>query len=136
MLVYVDAALASNLTTLGKILLIVLLVGTAGLLGVAVAATDRFIMHDRIIELDGPRQKYKRRLDLAKELIGQSKRHDWALKIGMVNETDLESPDDTPVPPNTEGQDQSDTSADGITKVHTTVPQKDAGTGVPSKVTM
>ncbi len=92
-LVYLDAALASNLKMLSKILLIVLLVGTAGLLEVATAATDKMIMHGRIIEQDGDRRPYDRRLQLAQELVNETKRHDWALKLGMITDDDLKKMD-------------------------------------------
>ncbi len=67
-----------------------LLIGTAGLLDIANAATENFLMHGRVIKMDGEREIYKRRLDLAKKLIRESKRTDWALKTGMLNEDDLE----------------------------------------------
>jgi hypothetical protein len=96
LLVYLDAALASNMKQFGKIMLIVLLIGTAGLLDIANAATDKLLMHERIIEMDEPRKEYGRRLLLARELITESGRSNWALKMGMVNDDDLDEHQETP----------------------------------------
>lgn len=35
---------------------------------------------------DGTAQAYRRRLDLAHELVQETGREDWALRLGMINE--------------------------------------------------
>ncbi|KAI9923906.1 hypothetical protein ASPWEDRAFT_26394 [Aspergillus wentii DTO 134E9] len=84
-LVYFTAALASNAKQTGKILLTILLISSAGLLGVVNMSTRVMQMHGNIIKVDGPRKEYTRRLDLAKELVKESGRTDWALRLGMIN---------------------------------------------------
>lgn len=85
LLVYLDAALASNVSQLGKVLLLVLLVSSAALLSIANVTTDELQMHGCIIKIDGPRRKYERRLQMAKELIKESGRDDWAARLGMIS---------------------------------------------------
>ena len=84
LLVYLDAALASNLKQSGKVLLLVLLIVSAGLLAIANVRTDRLQMHGNIVKVDGPRRKYGRRRDMADELIAETGRKDWAIRLGMV----------------------------------------------------
>ncbi|KAJ9665759.1 hypothetical protein H2201_004067 [Coniosporium apollinis] len=84
LLVYLDAALASNISQLGKVLLLVLLATSAGLLAIANAGTEALQMHGNIIKIHGPRRKYKRRLELAEQLIKETGRDDWAARLGMV----------------------------------------------------
>ncbi|KAM7204882.1 hypothetical protein V8F33_001471 [Rhypophila sp. PSN 637] len=83
-LVYLDAALASNLTQFGKILLLALLIGSVGLLAIANSATKELLMHGKVVKLVGERKKYDRRLTLAEELIAETKRDDWAIRLGMI----------------------------------------------------
>ncbi|KAL2818308.1 hypothetical protein BJX63DRAFT_429241 [Aspergillus granulosus] len=82
--VYLAAALASNISQFGKILLLCLFIGSSGLLALVNAATDRFHMHDCLVQLDGERKSYPRRLHLAEELIRETGRDDWAVRMGMV----------------------------------------------------
>ena len=84
LLVYLDAALASNLKQSGKVLLLVLLVVSAGLLAIANVRTDKLQMHGNIIQVDGPRKRYGRRRDMADELIIETGRKDWAIRLGMI----------------------------------------------------
>ncbi|KAG8418912.1 hypothetical protein J3459_011892 [Metarhizium acridum] len=96
MLVYLDAALASNLKMLGKVLLIVLLVAIAGLLEISNAATNNMFMHGRVLGVVGQPQLYDRRLSLAKQLIDEyGGKSSWAIETGMVNEEDLRSMNDS-----------------------------------------
>lgn len=83
-IVYLDAALASNLTQFGKILLLALLIGSVGLLAIANSETKDLLMHGRIIKVADDRKAYKRRLDLADELIKETGRDDWAVRLGMI----------------------------------------------------
>ncbi|GAW18789.1 hypothetical protein ANO14919_082710 [Xylariales sp. No.14919] len=88
-IVYLDAALVSNLTQFGKILLLVLLILSAGLLAIANGETKDLHMHGRIVSVQGIRKKYDRRLELARELIREmGGRNDWAVRLGMIVEDD------------------------------------------------
>lgn len=84
LLVYLDAALASNLKQSGKVLLLVLLVVSAALLAIANLRTDKLQMHENIVQVDGRRKKYGRRRDMADELIAETGRKDWAIRLGMI----------------------------------------------------
>lgn len=84
LLVYLDAALASNLKQSGKVMLLVLLVASAGLLAIANVRTDKLQMHGNIIKVDGQPKKYGRRLEMAQELIKETGRDDWAIRLGMI----------------------------------------------------
>lgn len=90
LLVYLDATLAGNSTKEGKVLLLVLLFCSAGLLGFVNEFTNVSKMYGRTITLDGPPQPYKRRLVLAKELIRETGRSDWAIRLGMAQPSDVE----------------------------------------------
>jgi hypothetical protein len=83
-LVYLDAALASNVDQAGKIILLVLLIGTAGVLAIANETTQLLQMHGKVIRVKCPRTSYKRRLDLAEQLIKETGRDDWAIRMGMI----------------------------------------------------
>lgn len=83
-IVYLGAALATNIQEFGKILLLALLIGSVGLLGVANTSTDKLQMHGHLIKVVGQPKLYKRRLDLAMELIAETKRDDWAVRMGMI----------------------------------------------------
>ena len=82
-LVYLDAALASNMEQAGKVILLALLISSAGLLAIANHHTEVLSMHGNVIQVRD-RRPYARRLDLARELIKQSGRDDWALRLGMI----------------------------------------------------
>jgi hypothetical protein len=85
LLVYLDAALASNVDQIGKIILLILLIASAGILAIANETTEMLQMHGRVIKkVDGPRTRYKRRLDMVKQLIKESGRDDWAARMGLI----------------------------------------------------
>ncbi|MCJ1388586.1 hypothetical protein MMC18_001433 [Xylographa bjoerkii] len=84
-LVYVDAALASNAQQIGKIALVVLLLLSAGLLGFSNDRIEALHMFGRSIKAVGQAKAYKRRRDLADELIEETGRKDWAIRLGMIN---------------------------------------------------
>ncbi|KAE8130931.1 hypothetical protein BDV38DRAFT_265890 [Aspergillus pseudotamarii] len=85
LLVYLNVALASNVKLSGQVLLLLLLVGTSGLLGLVNMLTQGLQMHGNLITVDGPRRKYRRRLDLAEALIKETGRDDWAVRLGMIS---------------------------------------------------
>ena len=88
LLVYVSAALASNATQNGKILLAALLLVSVGLLGISNKQERVLYMHGHKLSVKSKPRAYARRLDLAKELIKETKRHDWAIGLGMVKAED------------------------------------------------
>ena len=82
--IYFDAALASNVKQFGKILLLALLIGSVTLLAIVNAATKDLLMHGRIVKVVGKPKSYGRRKDLAQDLINQSGRDDWAIRMAMI----------------------------------------------------
>ncbi|KAI9652461.1 MAG: hypothetical protein M1829_001645 [Trizodia sp. TS-e1964] len=92
MLVYISAALAHNATQSSQILLMLLLLISVGLLGVSNKQEATFYMHDHVVRANSHPKPYARRLDLAKELIKETNRHDWAVSLGMVKAEDLGDP--------------------------------------------
>lgn len=85
MVVYLAAALISNATQFGKIMILVLLGGSAALLAIANSLTEKLLMHSHVLQLaEGEPKKYKRRYDLAVELIEEKGRDDWAIRMGMI----------------------------------------------------
>ena len=94
LLVYMGAALASNADQSGKIALLALLLISPALLVVSNKNIAAFQMFGRSITVEGEPKAYKRRLDLAEELIKSTKREDWAIRLGMINPDTVRS---TPV---------------------------------------
>ena len=82
-MVYLDAALVTNVQQFGKILLVLLLIGSVGLLALANLSTKKMQMHGRLLEV-GERKAYARRLDMATEMIKLHKRSDWAKQMGLI----------------------------------------------------
>lgn len=80
-LIYFDAALASNVKQFGKILLLALLIGSVTLLAVVNAATNDLLMHGCIIKAVDKPKAYERRKDLAEELIKETGRVVWAIRM-------------------------------------------------------
>ena len=84
LLVYLDAALAGNASKEGKVLLLILLFCSVGLLGLVNEYTEIFKMYGKVIKVDGPRKSYGRRLELAEQLVEEGGRKDWAIRLGMI----------------------------------------------------
>ena len=84
LIVYLDAGLAGNANNEGKLLLFVLLFCSAALLGVANEYTEVLKMHGRLIKVDGLPKAYGRRRELADELVRETGRDDWAVRMGMI----------------------------------------------------
>ncbi|CAG1974708.1 unnamed protein product [Fusarium graminearum] len=85
MVVYLAAAFVSNATQFGKILILFLLGGSAALLAIANSLTKKLLMHGYVLQPDGEKpQWYERRSDLAKKLIEEVNRDDWAMSMGMI----------------------------------------------------
>ncbi|GCB17449.1 hypothetical protein AAWM_00334 [Aspergillus awamori] len=89
-LTYLDAALASNATQFGKLLLVLLLIVSAGLLaGANQFTTNKLQMHGNVLEVRGKPHKYQRRLDMAEQLIAEhGGKRGWALRLGLINSED------------------------------------------------
>jgi hypothetical protein len=86
-LVYLDAALATNTTFFGQVMLLALLIVSNGLLAISNKLNKSLHMYGRNLQVDKLPQRYNRRLDLAEDLIRQSGRRDWAVRLGMVVDT-------------------------------------------------
>lgn len=84
LMVYLDAALFANASSAGKILLLLLLLGSAALLGLANMFTGSLVVKGKIVTMVGQRKRYGRRRDLADELIHEHKRNDWAMAMGLI----------------------------------------------------
>ena len=98
LLVYLDAGLG-NASQGGKLLLLTLLFCSVALLGVANEYTNALKMYGRLIRIDGAPKRYARRLDLAKELVDETGRDDWAIRLGMTQpkkDDGLDTTDDGP----------------------------------------
>ncbi|ODH50420.1 hypothetical protein GX48_03381 [Paracoccidioides brasiliensis] len=84
LLVYTDVALVSNVSKPGQILILALFVISTALLASSNAMTSELYMHGRKISATGKSKKYARRLDMANDLIQETRREDWALRLGMI----------------------------------------------------
>jgi hypothetical protein len=100
-ILYANAALASNMTQFGKMLLLGLL---------ANSQMQKVQMHDRILQVDTEelnpqdkkvgvkpkpkRYRYDRRLDLLKDLIKKNDyNYEWAIEIKLIRKEDVPSKD-------------------------------------------
>ncbi len=84
MLMYTSAAVPLKMTPVAEWTLVVLLLCSAGCLMLSNATRSTFTLCGRSIEIVGAPKPYARRLDLAKELIVEKGREDWAIRLGMI----------------------------------------------------
>ncbi|KLO17093.1 hypothetical protein SCHPADRAFT_179901 [Schizopora paradoxa] len=84
LLVYMSSAIAFNASFNGSIIIACLLLSSVALLGLCNSTTRKLRMFDCIVYQDGPPKQYKRRRDMADELISSSKREDWAIGMGLI----------------------------------------------------
>lgn len=84
LLVYSAAALASNASRVGSLFIATLLLLSVGLLGLANALTHDLQMYECKVHVIAGPKKYFRRLDMAKELIEEVGRDDWAIGMGLI----------------------------------------------------
>jgi len=84
LLVFASAALTGNVSTVGAAMIAGLLLISAALLGICNALTSTLNMFGRTVSQTGPAKPYKRRLDLANELIEETGRDDWAIAMGLI----------------------------------------------------
>jgi hypothetical protein len=84
LLVYLAAALTINASRIGKIVLLLLLLVSFGLLALSNHSVDALEMNGCVVRRQGQPKRYQRRLDLANQLIEESDRDDWAIRLGMI----------------------------------------------------
>ena len=84
LLVYLSAALAINASKFGQTVLLLLLVVSVGLLAVCNHLVSSFQMNGFVLQTEGRPKEYRRRIDLANELIEESGRKNWAIRLGMI----------------------------------------------------
>lgn len=84
LLVYLDVVLWASATLASQVFLLLVMLASAALIGISNERTSKYRMYGRVIERDGEPKKYDRRLDLANELIRETGRKDWAIRLGMV----------------------------------------------------
>jgi hypothetical protein len=84
LLVYVSAAVASNASGTGCLIILTLMLVSASLLGLANAFTRTLQMFGRTVSVVAGPKYYHRRLDMANEMIENSGRSDWAVSMGLI----------------------------------------------------
>lgn len=89
LLVYVSAALTSNASQTSQLLLASPLLASTALLGISNSQQKALCMHGHVLGVKGKPKAYARRLDLAKELIKETGKSDWAVGLGMVKAEDV-----------------------------------------------
>ncbi|KAK0471144.1 hypothetical protein IW261DRAFT_908269 [Armillaria novae-zelandiae] len=88
--VYASAAVASNASTLGSLLIACLLLSSVALLALSNYLTRCLQMYDCVVEkVDGKMVKYSRRIEMVRELIHKSRRSDWAERMELVTSDEL-----------------------------------------------
>lgn len=83
-LVYIATVVSGNCSSIGSLVILLLLLSSAVLLGASNILLTTQTMHDRVICVVGEPVKYERRLILAKQLIKETGRDDWAIGLGMI----------------------------------------------------
>ncbi|KGO76781.1 hypothetical protein PITC_089850 [Penicillium italicum] len=84
LVVYLSAVLSANSSTVGSLCLLWLLLVSAGLLELCTGLSNGLQMYGRMLRVVGKPIPYARRLDLAKELIQETGRDDWAVGLGLI----------------------------------------------------
>ncbi|TFK48238.1 hypothetical protein OE88DRAFT_1810541 [Heliocybe sulcata] len=84
LLVFAAAALATNASTVGSLLIACLLFVSVTLLGLCNSLTKTQWMFDRIIRRVGAPKRYERRLQLVEEFTQLFNREDWAITMGLT----------------------------------------------------
>lgn len=87
-LVYLATVVLGNATTDGKIVLILGLFFSHGVLMFSNSRRQELRLNGRKIKMSTGEtsiKSYARRLDLAKELISETGRNDWAIRLGIIN---------------------------------------------------
>lgn len=84
LLVYLAAALTINASQLGKVALLFVFSVSAGMLAASNVFVNELQINGCKVQRSGELQAYKRRLDLANQLVNESGRSDWAIRLGMI----------------------------------------------------
>jgi hypothetical protein len=84
LLVYLAAALTINAIQIGKMTILLLLVVSGRLLAVCNESVDALQTNGFRVRRKGKRIAYRRRLDLANQLVEESGEDDWAVRLGMT----------------------------------------------------
>ncbi|GJE93697.1 hypothetical protein PsYK624_098580 [Phanerochaete sordida] len=92
LLVYGSAALAGNSSTIGSLLIALLLLFCAGVLGLSNAVTRSLHMFGRVVSVQPNPVKYGRRLDMVKHMIQVTGNAEWALRMSLITESELSTP--------------------------------------------
>ncbi|EKM56401.1 uncharacterized protein PHACADRAFT_253492 [Phanerochaete carnosa HHB-10118-sp] len=96
LLVYGAAALAGNASTVGSLLVALLLLFSVGVLGLVNAATKTLHMFGRTVEV-GDSTRYPRRLKMVEALLVDHPNKEWAINMGLITR-DQQIPSDAPAP--------------------------------------
>ncbi|TKA69647.1 hypothetical protein B0A55_08118 [Friedmanniomyces simplex] len=83
-LVYLAAIFLANASQQGKVIVLILMIVNVGIVMMANANMKNLRTKGKLLRVMGPPKAYQRRLDLAHELIEETGRRDWALRMGMV----------------------------------------------------
>ena len=84
LLVYLTAALSANATTLGNIVLMIVLFVGVGLLGYSNKCVRGIHMYERVAKVVGEPKQYERRLDMVNEIIEETGKENWAVELKML----------------------------------------------------
>ena len=95
LLVYGSAALAGNSSTIGSLLLGLLLLFSVGILGLVNATTRSFHMFGRTIRVVEKSAPYARRLKMVEELLEEHPNRQWAINMRLIT-ADQKLPTDGP----------------------------------------
>jgi hypothetical protein len=83
-LVYATAALAGNCSTVGSLMIALLLLLSAGLLGIANSTTKNLHMFGRIVSTTGEPKPYSRRRLMVDELAAEMGTDEWAVNMDLI----------------------------------------------------
>ena len=86
LMIYINAAVSVNASQAGEMIILAVLLLSVGLVAVGNERQESLHMHGCRIQVEGIPKKYARRLDLADELIKNTGRDDWAIRLGMINQ--------------------------------------------------
>ncbi|GJE93696.1 hypothetical protein PsYK624_098570 [Phanerochaete sordida] len=84
LLVYGSAALAGNASTVGSLLVGLLLLFSVGVLGLVNAATNSFHMFGRTVKVIKKSPPYARRLKMVEEMLEVHPKRDWAVNMRLM----------------------------------------------------
>jgi hypothetical protein len=84
LLLYATAGIVGNASVDGQVVLAGLVVGSVAVMAVLNSSTAVSVMHGRTLVVER-RRGYRRRLEMAEELVKEVGREDWAIKLGMIN---------------------------------------------------